>query len=305
MKCIAYSLFGYDRGRASNCFDFNSYLRGMHICLRFNRILFPGWRMIVNIDRATYDSPYRSIFEWHEKKGFIRFDIQEDNTPLCKAMLWRLKTAFCYTHPEWEFSHVICRDLDSIPTLREAQMVQEWIDEDKAIHCITDSVSHTIPMMGGMIGLRPGYVNDIMKITDNPPDAWSNLLAMGSGIDYQYKGSDQDFLNRVMYPKLCQSATEHFIKGRPHDLIEGNGRHYRVPDNIPKWIKESLHGYMLCDQLDETNRLAGHVGAAGFYEAPTMKFLYYDDPYKHEYEELENMPEFAQIFYWSTREDLR
>lgn len=294
-RAISYALFGYDRSRYANSFDFASYLRGLHICIRLNRLLFPGWDIVVNIDEATYNSPYKPIFDWYVSKGFIKLNMCPNGDPLCLAMLWRLKTVFMYDHPNWRYTHVICRDLDSIPTMREAYMVQEWINEDKAMHCITDSVSHTIPMMGGMVGFRPGYVNDIMQITQHPQDAWEKLIAMGGGMKFEHKGSDQDFLNRVMYPKLCQSATEHLIKGRPHDLVEGNGRHYRVPER----------NINLNPGYEETDRLAGHVGAAGFYEAPTMRFLYWDDPYKDQYAELENMPEFAQIFYWNTREDLR
>lgn len=293
---ISYSLFGYDRDKHKDCFDFLSYLRSMHICLRFNRILFPGWQMVVNIDEASYNSPYKPIFEWHASKGYIKFNICPDNEKLCKAMLWRLKTVFDMTGPGWTYTHVICRDLDSIATYREAQAVKQWIDEDKALHCITDSVSHTIPMLGGMVGFRPGYVNDVMKITDDPGKAWFHLLDMSGGIDFSRKGSDQDFLNSVMYPKLCTHATEHFVKGRPHDLIEGNGRHYSIDAKIDIGLKP---------EYVQTNLLAGHIGAAGFYEAPTMKFLYYDDPYKSDYEELETMEGFEQIFYWSYREDLR
>lgn len=301
-RVVSYALFGFDRDRAANCFDFNSYLRGMQICLRFNRLLFPEWQMTVHVDQATWDSPYRPIFDWHASKGFIRFVVHPNGTPLCRNMLWRLDSVFEYEHPNWRNSHIICRDLDSIPTYREAQMVEEWIREDKALHCITDSVSHTIPMMGGMIGLRPGYVNDIMKLSSNPSDAFESLMNQASGIDFRVKGSDQDFLNRVMYPKLCQNACEHFILGMPHNLVEGNGRHYSVPD-VAIETKGGLP--LSLEQLQETNRLCGHVGAAGFYEAPTMKFLYWDDPFKEEYAELESMPEFRSIFYWHVREDLR
>jgi hypothetical protein len=299
-KAISFSLFGFDRERFDNCFSFDSYLRGLHINIRLARLLFPQWIIVLNVDEATYNSPYRAVFDWYQNKGLIRIRLFPNGEPLCKAMLRRLETVFDYTHPNWTYTHVICRDLDSIPTLREAQMVQEWIEEDKALHCITDSVSHTIPMMGGMVGFRPGYVNDIMQITQHPQDAFDKLLSMAQGIDYRYKGSDQDFLGRVMYPKLCQSATEHFILGMPHNLIEGNGRHYRVPSNSVPGVDLAAH-----PELEETNRLAGHVGAAGFYESPLMKFLYWNDPYKQEYAELENMPGFEKLFYWSTREDLR
>jgi hypothetical protein len=81
-----------------------------------------------------------------------------------------------------------------------------------------------------------------------------------------------------------------------HNLIEGNGRHYTLNENINIGLDEKFK----C-----TNLLAGHIGAAGFYEAPTMKFLYHDDPYKEDYMGVETMKGFEQIFYWNTREDLR
>lgn len=286
---VSYSLFGFDRGRQHNCFDHLSYVRGLHICIRLNRLLYPDWDIVLNIDSASYNSPYKPIFDWHEGQGWLKINLCPDGEKLCKAMLWRLKAVFAYEHPEWTYTHVICRDLDSIPTYREVQMVRQWIEEDKAMHCITDSVSHTIPMMGGMVGFRPGYVNDLMKITNKPDQAWDRLLAMAPDINYSVKGSDQDFMNRVMYPKLCTNATEHFIKGRPHDLIEGNGRHYSVPDKA----------IGINPAFQETDRLAGHVGAAGFYEAPTMKFLRDEDPFVEQYAELETMPEFKSIFYWA------
>ena len=300
MKAISYSLFGYDRQREHNCFCFESYLRGFHINVRFNRILYPGWITVLNLDSATYNSPYQPIFDWHTEKGYARIELHDDDTPLCKAMLWRLHTVFAYDHPEWRYTHVICRDLDSIATYREAQMVQEWVEEDKAIHCITDSISHTIPMMGGMVGFRPGYVNDLLRITNRPDQAWERLLDLAPDIDYNRKGSDQEFLNRIIYPKCAHSATEHFILGMRHDVLEGNGRHYSIDEDIqPPGV-----GPLMRAALEE-KMLAGHVGAAGFYEAPTMRFLYHSDPYKKDYEELETMEGFERIFYYNMREDLR
>ncbi len=296
-KAISYSLFGFGKERYHNCFDFNSYLRGLHICLRFNRILYPDWQMIVNIDEATFNSPYKPIFDWYNSKGYVRFIIHRNNEKLCKAMLWRFETVFDYTHPLWTYSHVICRDLDSISTFREAQMVAEWIAEDKAMHCITDSISHTIPAMGGLVGFRPGYVRDLLGIAKtNPESTFENLLERSPDIDYSVKGSDQTFLNQVIYPPLADHTTEHFIKGMSHNKKEENGRHYKAPENLDIGIDP---------KFKETNLLAGHCGAAGFYEAPTMKFLYHDDPYKKDYTEVETMKGFEQIFYWNTREDLR
>lgn len=300
MKAISYSLFGFDRERFDSCFSFDSYLRGLHINVRFNRILYPGWINVINMDEATYNSKYRPIFDWHVSKGNIRVSVFPNKEPLCIAMLRRVQTVFDYDHPNWRYTHVICRDLDSIATYREAQMVAQWIQEDKAIHCITDSISHTIPMMGGMVGFRPGYVNDLLKLNINPEAAWDKLLSFAPDIDFSRKGSDQDFLNRVIHPKCAHHATEHFILGMRHDVLEENGRHYTLDDSIqPEGVSIEMK-YKLKEK-----KLCGHVGSAGFYEQPTMFFLYHHDPYKEEYQELENMKGFEQIFYWQTREDLR
>ncbi len=193
--------------------------------------------------------------------------------------------------------HVICRDLDSISTYREAQMVKQWIQEDKAIHCITDSVSHDVAMLGGLCGFRPGYLNDILKLTNKPDQAFNKLMDKGRGIDFNVKGSDQRFLNDYVYnTDCCKNATEHFIKGRSHDKKEENGRHYSIDESIDIGVP---------DLFKATNLFAGHAGAAGFYEIPTLRFLSHYDPYRKDYEELQNLCLcLKQIFYWNTREDL-
>ena len=272
-RAISYALFGFDRSTPDNCFDFACYMRGLHINVRFNRILYPGWTTVINVDEVTYNSKFKDIFKWHEHKGFIKVNICPNGDQLCKAMLWRMKTIFDYEHPDWTWTHVICRDLDSIATYREAQMVQEWVNEDKTIHCITDSISHNIPMMGGMIGVRPAHFTSKTGI-----HSWENLIQWDKGIDYSRKGSDQTLLNLALYPKCADSATEHFIKGMVHNLPEGNGRHYKVNEDQEIGVDP---------RFKETNLFCGHVGAAGYYEAPTMKFLHYDDPYRDEYKEIE------------------
>ncbi len=284
MKAISYSLFGYARDKHKDCFDTDCYVRGLMVNVRFNRILFPNWVNVLNIDESTYDSPYRKLFDWLQGRGFLRIEINGNGEHLTKAMLWRLKPIFHYTHPDWTYTHVLCRDTDSISTYREAQAVQQWIEEEKTIHCITDSVSHDIPMMGGMVGFMPSGFTSIMDIRD-----WPTLMKLGADLDYRRKGADQDFLNRYLYPSLSDSSTEHFILGMKQTIPErpGNGRHYSIPDiEIPGVPAE----------MSITNDCPGHIGAAGFYETPTVKFLRHSDPYRDEYEEIEK--QFPKLFYW-------
>jgi hypothetical protein len=210
-------------------------------------------------------------------------DYNNGNESLCLSMLWRLKPAFeRNSELKSVFSHVICRDCESIGTYREAQMVQEWIAEDKTLHCITDSISHNIPMMGGMVGFRPVYLSLKMDV-----QTWDQLMALNPRIDFNRKGSDQDFMNRIMYPKLADSATEHFILGMKQTITPTGGRHYEVPDIEVDGV-DPIHKSL--------NDCAGHVGASGFYEAPMIKWLNETDPHRDEYADIER--QFPQICFW-------
>lgn len=288
MKAISFSLFGYDRARPKDCFDFYSYLRGMMVNVRINRLLYPDWISVIHTDKETYNSKYQPVFDWLLNKGLIELVVCASDEALTKAMLWRLKPCFERVWDEaasgyrgWKYTHVICRDIDSIGTYREAQAVTMWMREKKTIHCITDSVSHNVPMMGGMIGIATDMFSQRLGV-----ETWDSLMAISRGINFENKGADQDFLNRYVYPKFADSATEHFILGMVRNLAEGNGRHYSIED-IPLPIDA---------KYKELNSCAGHIGAAGYYDSPTVRFLNHIDPFANEYKAIEE--QFPNLFLW-------
>lgn len=276
MKCISYALFGYNKERQANCFDFASYLRGFMINVRMNRLLFPDWDIVLHIDQATYE-PFKELLEGSKITVHI-----ESDTPLCKAMLWRLKPLFEMDGSNHKYTHVICRDVDSPPTYRDAQAVSQWIAHDKAAHAITDSISHTLPMLGGMIGFRPKY------FTMHFGDTWDGLLSR-TGLDFSMKGSDQTFINQYIYPIFAKpgedSITQHYVKGMPNTFL--SDYHSDIPDiEIP-----------LDKKLKESNQVCGHIGAAGYYETVMFKFL---RDYWHEFGDLlELEKKHPNIFYWT------
>lgn len=283
MKCIAFSIFGYERTKKANgtAMDHQNFIQGLVINIRVNRILYPNWLTVLNIDARSY-SPYRKLYDWLQSKGLILINIQPDDEPLTRAMLWRLRTVVSYNHPDWDYTHVLCRDVDAVPTYREAQAVQQWIQEGTTGHCITDSISHNIPMMGGMIGFKPADFGSRMGL--NAEKAWGQLMQMGSDIDFSRKGADQDFLCRYIYPRVADSCTEHFVLGMKQTIAEGNGRHYSIPDVEV----EHVDPIYKC-----TNDFAGHIGAAGYYPI-TLNFLKHSDPYREEYESIAR--QFPNIF---------
>lgn len=282
-KCVSYSLFGIGRPTPPNTFEFSSYLRGLMVNVRVNRLIYPNWVNVVHTDKETYTSKYKEIFDWLIDNGFIEVVICPSNEALTKAMLWRVKPVFETVDGAWRFSHIICRDIDSVCTYREAQAVQAWINEGKAIHCITDSISHNVAMMGGMIGIATQTFADRMNCR-----TWEQLMDLSQGINYNNKGADQEFMNRYVYPKCADSATEHFVLGMVRNLAEGNGRHYSIEDIIiPINVKYKV-----------INDCAGHCGAAGYYESPMVHFLNVIDPYGKEYLEIER--KFPHLFFWSS-----
>lgn len=271
MKVISYSLFGYNKERQENCFDFNSYLRGLWINVRLAKVLYPDWEVMVHVDNETFHGLKPMFVEMSNYNVTFR---TEPSSPLCEAMLWRMK-------PIWYegVTHTICRDLDSPLTYREAQMVNEWIESGKRVHAITDSVSHNIPMMGGMVGFTH-YVKENIS-------SWHELI---NGEDLRVKGTDQDVLNRKVYPLFAQhgndSILQHYILGMPNTFLSGFRNTYN--DTSLKGVREEYR---------QTNDLCGHIGAAGYYEPPMIKFLNGYDHNKENYREFEN--KYKNIFFWA------
>lgn len=281
-KAISYSLFGYNQERKPNCFDFHSYIRGLMINIRMNRLLFPGWTNILHTDEQTH-SAFALLFD---NIRDLKVVICEP-APLCLAMLWRMKPVFEFNADQTAlYDHVICRDLDSPATYRETQAVQQWINHDKTMHAITDSVSHNLPLMGGMIGIRPKY------FTEHIHDTWDKTIAMiaPNEIDWSCKGADQVFLNRCIYPifatKGRESITQHYVLGHGDTFL--NDWHNHIPDIPVDGVSASMA---------DSNNVAGHIGAAGAYTSPLFHFL---QKYKHRFNDLIELEKnYPTLFYWT------
>jgi hypothetical protein len=288
MKAISYSLFGYNKARQDHCFDFASYLRGLMISIRMNRLIYPGWTTVLNTDKQTYEA-FKDLFDnISDLEVYVN-----DPDPLCKAMLWRLKPIYVMNGDKPKFTHVICRDLDSPCTYKERQAVQYWIDRGTAIHAITDSESHNIPMMGGMIGINTALW------TLRMPNNFKELMRMGS-YDYDRKGTDQTFLNQCVYPiwasKGNESITQHYFWGMANTFL--NDFHTcDCPKGQPHESR-CLNNYEidLDYSLSESTHTSGHIGASGWYETAMFKFL------KKHWDKFEDLLELEakhpKIFYW-------
>lgn len=291
---LSYSLFGYEK-QFAGCFSFNSYLRALLLCLRMNRLVYPEFITRLHVDGDTLGGC--PVLGELGESGLLELRVQP-SAPICKAMLWRLAPAF-----DEDVELFLCRDLDSLSTYRERRCVQAWLNSSKFCHAITDSVSHTIPLMGGMIGFRSKLVVPpaLQKEFSLPTNifeeyvgcnSWDEMMQKFSTIppmDFSAKGSDQVWLNRFIYPLVARhgadSIVQHYIKGMPNTFL--SSWFSSVPDvAVP-----------IGDDLRESDDCCGHIGAAGWYETATMRFLRKHAADFGDLRKIENS--YPNIFYWA------
>lgn len=264
-KVISFALFGKGE-RNPNCFDYNSYLRGLFLNLKLARLVYPDWKVYLMTDAQL-----------PENTENLCTVMRCSPAPLTQAMLWRLMPLYFE-----DVERVICRDLDSPLTLREAKCVKAWTESSKAAHAITDSISHNIPMLGGMVGFTASTWTDRTN-----SHTWEELMNRHP-FNWGIKGADQQFLNSVIYPLYAShgsdSIMQHYIKGMPNTFLDG------YSDKIPEIsYREAMSG---------SNDTCGHIGAAGWYEAPMMKFL---KPFADRFTDILDIEkQYPEIFYWAT-----
>jgi hypothetical protein len=279
-NAIAYSLFGYNQ-QYENCYEFRSYLRGLHINIRVAQLLYPDWKVVVMADEAVGDSDYAEYLvklDYNDKIELIKLP----TAALCTMMLYRLYPMFLNEGKKPKYERVICRDTDSLLSYRERQAVEYWQRGPKMAHAITDSVSHSVTLMGGMIGMMSGPFRNRMAVS-----SFDELLSLSQGIDFTKKGADQDFLNRYVLPKVADSITEHFVLGHPQTF---RGDCHNFIHDI------DLKDIGVGDELKETNGYGFHCGASGFQTDAVVKFL---EKYGKDNEYWESIEkQYPEVFYW-------
>ena len=267
---ISYSLFGLGR-QYKDSFTHRDYLRGLEFNIRTALLVYPAYKVVANIDQETYDA-YKNYFDEHRDRGYLDYFIHS-RAELCRNMLWRMS-------PIWEnYDRVLCRDTDSLVSVREAKCVREWEKSGRIAHSMADSISHTEVLMGGMIGFASKEFKIKIKC-----ESFKEFMMLGKGYDFNIKGSDQKFLNREVLPKVAESLTEHHMLGLPNSF-RGMWSN-KVPDEDMGFPPE----------YDETSHCAFHIGASGMKETALLKFLNEFGMDNNHFERIEK--KYATVFYW-------
>lgn len=276
MNAISFALFGYDTSY-ENCLSFKSYLRGAEINIRMTELLYgKDWKVHFTLDEQTFFSPYKEFFNEHKTNGKIDFDVIPREA-LCKMMLRRVAPVF-----SGKYDRVACRDTDSLITYKEVQATAHWIKKGRIAHAMTDSISHNIPMMGGLISFMSKEFIQAMGVHN-----FESMVEMKGGIDYNKKGADQDFINAVIYPRVAHSITQHYLLGMRQTFM--GDCHHEIHDidiGLPQEFKE-------------TNSLGWHLGAAGFQTDQTILLLNKHGKDNNYYNEIESR--YPEVFYWQLK----
>lgn len=270
MKLITYSLFGINNFNAKNIFEFRSYIRGFYWNCRMNNLIYPDWITHLEIDRETY-LHYQNLFDWLKENNNLSINIVEQDDARCKSMLWRMKPVF-YEH----VTHVMCRDSDSITTYREAQCTQLWLESCLAAHAINDNSAHG-GLMGGMVSFETAKFKALT--------GFQNWQEMVGSVDYSQHGTDQDFLNRIILPKIQNSLYAHCLNG------------YGIP--LANTFKKEIQEIQLPQvekKLWESDLTCRHIGSAGVVEMELLRFFERFDEYNWKYKAIEI--HYKEIFYW-------
>jgi len=225
MKVNSFSMSG-DKAKWSSGFAAN-------IRQHFTLYWDDSWAFWIYTDHELGDEGYCPVLKKLAEEGLIKVIVVPDEGKLyqkrlrCTMMLWRML-------PIWENTeYVFCRDSDSILTPRQLQCVRSFISSRKAVHGITDNVSHCIPLMGGMCGFHSPKFLEAMR----SPSLNAFMTGIYTESGYTRFGYDQDFLMNAVWPHFQSSVLIHHLGG-PNDRSANKIVTDAYMEDIPQMVRE-------------------------------------------------------------------
>lgn len=232
-KIISYSLFG-----DPDSFEFPFYLRGIYYNARMNRLIYQEWQTAVYYDGSmgVWLSDLLDILYDELRVSCIKVDTGKNDK--CRKMLWRMM-------PIWvpQTTHLLCRDADAVTTYRESKSVERWLKSGVGYHGMNDDSAHSIPLMGGMIGIKTvAFKRDFPEFK-----SWNDMIGDAKLATH---GTDQDLLMKKIYPRVG-----------PQDLY---------------WDIRPQHDHS--DRLWESNLTCRMIGSPGVVDFELLRFFKRFDP---------------------------
>lgn len=186
-KVISYCLYGnkdlYCLGMLENIDIINEKYKDWKIYIYYNNIP----ENILN----SIQSKENTYLFYCEHKGYN-----------WEGMFWRF-----YPIEDNNVDYFLSRDADSRITDREMNLVNEWINSDKAFHIIRDHPFHGVPILGGTFGVNIKKFKNISNYFKNIDFYKENYYSRyDKNID---RWPDQQFLMEIIYPIIINDNMAH------------------------------------------------------------------------------------------------
>lgn len=165
-----------------------------------NSIIYPDFTIKFYISENITTHPLYKILTRLNKQDNFKLILIKNNYNNTEPTMWRMI-------PMWEDTDILlCRDVDSLPTIREVLATKSFIESDYSIHTMRTHKNHNAQatrMLAGLCGFKSNTINK------------NNIIKVKSFSEY-YKfstggwGCDQNTLIDIFYNKI-DDKKKHFM----------------------------------------------------------------------------------------------
>lgn len=178
VNLICFSLFG-DKPR---------YLDGARENVEAARWLYPGWRCRFYCDESVPLTVREAL-----QAGGGEVVMKPRHRNHIEGLYWRFEVM-----GEAGVDRYLIRDVDSVVSIRERLVVNEWLASDRHFHVMRDWFSHTDLILAGMWGGVGGLLPSLATLQAAfKPDRVAN------------RNQDQEFLGKMVWPRIRHSVLVH------------------------------------------------------------------------------------------------
>lgn len=126
---------------------------------------------------------------WNKRTEIVLMDEPGD----WRMMLYRFSPI-----GENDVEVMISRDCDSRLSLREKLAVNEWLASDKSFHTMHCHFHHSVPILGGMFGIKKGLFSELSR----------HAIEWAQARESRWQ-IDQDFLKEIVWPIVKHDTLNH------------------------------------------------------------------------------------------------
>lgn len=207
-KIVSYAFFRsptsiYEKEKGDASLQFAQFLA---MLVRAHYCIWRGYEMRIHHDDHVVMGEYWPAMRRLAEAGLVTLKYCGPSKALCTSMLWRMKPVF-----EDEDQVVVCRDVDSVPMLRDRLCVEEWLEYGKAVNVIHDNAAHS-GVMGGTTSVRSKRFKELLGC-----NSMEEMLALGEDFDWTRQGADQHLLNRLL-PRYAAETLVFELHHRVNDM---------------------------------------------------------------------------------------